>query len=324
MRRREFIGLVGGAAVSPLVARAQERRTPIIGVLRNSSQSDAAFRMAAFRQGLSELGFVERHNVTIEYRYADSNYERLPVLAKELLQRGVDVLFASGNASAFAAKRATSTVPVVFAVGNDPVHMGLVDSLSRPERNLTGVSFFTTLIGKRLELIRELTTASAKIGYLQDANNPAADLETRELVVAAGSVDQSVIVATVKDGAELETAFRSLKEKGVAGLIIAAGTFEFKWSERLIELSARYSLPAIYAGRELVAAGALISYSGSQAEAHRLAGNYCGRVLKGDQPAALPVLLPNKLELVINLKTAKALGLTVPPTLLARADEVIE
>jgi putative ABC transport system substrate-binding protein len=263
-------------------------------------------------------------NVAIEYRYADSKYERLPPLANELLQRELKVLFASGNASALAAKRATSTIPVVFAVGNDPVQMGLVDSLSRPTGNLTGVSFFTTLIGKRLELMRELTPASAKIGYLQDANNPAADLEVRELAEAAGSVDQSVIVVTIKDGAELEAAFRSLKEKGVSGLVVAAGTFEFKWAERLIELSARYSLPAIYAGRELVNAGGLISYSGSQAEAHRLAGAYCGRVLKGDRPTALPVLLPSKLELVINLKTARALGLTVPPTLLARADEVIE
>jgi putative ABC transport system substrate-binding protein len=324
VKRREFITLMGGAAAWPVAARGQQLREPIIGVLRNSSQSDAAFRMAAFGQGLNELGFMEGRNVTIEYRYADSKYERLPALALELIQRRVSVLFASGNASAFAAKRATSNIPVVFAVGNDPVQMGLVDILSRPTGNVTGVSFFTTLIGKRLELMRELTSGSAKIGYLQDANNPAAELETKELESEAASVGQSVIVATIKDGAEFEGAFRSLKGKEVSGLIVAAGTFEFRWAEALIELSARYSLPTIYAGRELVSAGGLMSYSGSQAEAHRLAGTYCGRVLKGDPPTALPVLLPSKLELVINLKTAKALGLVVPPTLLARADEVIE
>ena len=325
MRRRDFVKLFAGSAAAwPLAARAQQPAMPVIGVLRNTSKSDTAFRLAAFRDGLKELGFIESRNLEIEYRYADSNYDRLPALANELIQRSVSVLFASGNASAIAAKRATSTIPVVFAVGNDPVEMGLVNSLSRPNGNVTGVSFFTTLVGKRLELMRELTSSSATIAYLQDTNNPAAEIEVKEFQTTARSIGQPTIIITVKSEAELEAAFASAKDQGVSGLIIAAGSFQFRWTERLVSLATRYALPAIYAGREVISAGGLMSYSGSQSEAHRLAGIYCGRVLKGDKPADLPVMLPNKLELVINLKTAHALGLAVSPSLLARADEVIE
>ena len=325
MRRREFITLLGGAAAAwPLAAHAQQRALPIIGVLRNTSQSDAEFRLAAFRNGLKELGFVADHNVEIDYRYADSQYDRLPALAEELIRRSISVLFASGNASALAAKRATSTIPVVFAVGNDPVEMGLAKTLSRPDGNVTGVSFFTTLIGKRLELMRELTSPSATIAYLGDVNNPAAELEVNEFQKTANSIGQSTVIVAVKDGPDLEAAFAKAKDQGVSGVIVAAGSFEFRWTDKLVSLAARYALPAIYAGREIVSAGGLISYSGSQSEAHRLAGIYCGRILKGDKPTDLPVMLPNKVELVINLKTAKALGLTITPQLLARADEVIE
>ena len=324
MRRREVILLLGGAATWPIMARAQKPVTPVIGVLRNTSESDAAFRFSAFRDGLRELGFIEGQNVEIEYRYADSKYDRLPALANELVQRSVSVLFASGNASAFAAKRATSIIPVVFAVGNDPVEMGLINSLSRPDGNVTGVSFFTTLVGKRLELMRELTSPSATIAYLQDINNPAAEIEAKEFQTTARKIGQPVIIFKVKDGADIETAFVAAKDKAVSGVIVAAGSFEFRWTEKLVSLAARYALPAIYAGSEIVRAGGLLSYSGSQREAHRLAGIYCGRILKGDKPADLPVMLPNKVELVINLKTAKAIGLTLPPTVLARADEVIE
>jgi putative tryptophan/tyrosine transport system substrate-binding protein len=327
MRRREFIAFFGGAAVAwPLAARAQQLlpAMPVIGLLRNTSKSDAAFRLEAFRNGLRELDFVEGRNVEIEYRYADSEYDRLPALANELIQRSISVLFASGNASALAAKRATSTVPVVFAVGNDPVEMGLVKTLSRPDGNVTGISFFTTLIGKRLELMRDLTSPSATIAYLGDINNPAAELELNEFQKTARSIGQSTIIISVKGGVDLEPAFAKAKDQGVSGMIVAAGSFEFRWTDKLVSLAALHALPAIYAGREIVSAGGLMSYSGSQREAHRLAGIYCGRILKGDKPADLPVMLPNKVELVINLKTAKALGLNVPPTLLARADEVIE
>jgi putative tryptophan/tyrosine transport system substrate-binding protein len=234
------------------------------------------------------------------------------------------VLFASGNASALAAKRATSTIPVIFAVGNDPVEMGLMSALNRPNGNVTGVSFFTTLVGKRLELMRELSAPSATIAYLQDANNPAAALEVKEFQTTARTIGQTTVIITVNGEAELEAAFAAAKDQAVSGMIVAAGSFEFRWTEKLLSLAARYAVPAIYAGREIVSAGGLRSYSGSQSEAHRLAGIYCGRILKGDKPAELPVMLPNKVELVINLKTAKALGLTVPPQIVASADEVIE
>lgn len=325
MRRRDFIKLVAGSAGTwTLAASAQQTAVPIIGVLRNTSKSDAAFRLAAFRDGLKESGFIEGNNVAIEYRYADSKYDRLPALVNELVQRSVSVLFASGNASALAAKRATSSIPVVFAVGNDPVEMGLVSSLSRPNGNVTGVSFFTTLVGKRLELMRELTSPSATIAYLRDTNNPAAEIEAKELQTTARTIGQSLIVINASNEADIEAAFATAKDHAVSGMIVAAGSFEFRWTEKLVSLAARYALPAIYAGREVVTAGGLLSYSGSQSEAHRLAGIYCGRILKGDKPTDLPVMLPNKVELVINLKTAKAIGLAIPPAMLARADEVIE
>jgi ABC-type uncharacterized transport system substrate-binding protein len=325
MRRREFITILAAvAAAPPHPTRAQRNFLPTIGVLRNTSKSDAAFRMAAFRDGLKEIGFVESDNIEIVYRYADSKYDRLPELANELISRSVAVLFASGNASALAAKRATSTIPVVFAVGNDPVDMGLVSSLSQPTGNVTGVSFFTTLVGKRLELMRELTSASATIAYLEDTNDPAAEIEAKEFQATARTIGQPVFVIKIKGDADLQTAFAGAKDRGVSGVIVAAGSFEFRWTEQLVSLATRYMLPVIYAGREIVMAGGLLSYSGSQSEAHRLAGVYCGRILKGEKPADLPVMLPNKLELVINLKAARAIDFTISPAVLARADEVIE
>ena len=325
MRRRELIKLIAGsAALWPLAARAQQPAMPVIGVLRNSSQGDLAFRMSAFRAGLSEMGYDEGRNVTIEYRYADNRYERLPRFAAELIDRGVSLLFASGNASALTAKRATATIPVVFATGSDPVQIGLVAALNRPGGNVTGVSIFTILIAKRLEIIRELTSKAATIAYLRDANNPVGDYEVRELQTAASALGQLITIVSIRSEHELEASFASIKAQQAVALIVASGSFEFRWSTQLISMASIHALPAIYAGRELVRAGGLISYSGSQADAHRLAGVYCGRILKGDNPANLPVLLPTKFELVINLKTAKALGLTVPATLLARADEVIE
>jgi ABC-type uncharacterized transport system substrate-binding protein len=329
MNRRVFIAGVGCAAVASLpsmqAAYSQQRPAlPLIGVLRNSSRHDSAFRLAAFQAGLREAGFVDAINCVIDYHFADNRYDLLAAFAADLIGRRAAVLFASGNASALAAKRATTTVPVVFAVGNDPVRIGLVDALNRPGGNVTGVSFFTILIGKRLELARELTSNAGAIAYLKDANNPSAEHELAELEQSARALDQSILVETVLGEDDLQAAFASVKRQGASALIIAAGSFEFRWSRQLIALAARHALPVIYAGRELVVEGGLMSYSGSQAEAHRLAGAYCGRILKGDKPADLPVLLPTKYELVINLRTAKALGLDVPATLLARADEVIE
>lgn len=322
MKRRDFIKIIAGS--SSLFASASQAAMPLIGVLRNTSQSDAAFRLAAFRDGLKELSFIEGNTVEIEYRYADSKYDRLPALASELIERSVSVLFASGNASALAAKGATSTIPVVFAVGNDPVEMGLVTSLSRPNGNVTGVSFFTTIVGKRLELMRELTSPSATIAYLQDTNNPAGEIEVKELEATARKIGQRVVIINASSAADIDTAFAAANHRAVSGVIVAAGSFEFKWTEKLVALATRYALPAIYAGREVVSAGGLLSYSGSQSEAHRLAGTYCGRILKGDKPSDLPVMMPNKIELVVNLKAANAIGLTIPPAVLARADEVIE
>jgi putative ABC transport system substrate-binding protein len=284
MKRRDFIKFAGSAGVWPLLASASQAAMPLIGVMRNTSQSDAAFRIAAFRDGLKEQSFIEGNNVEIEYRYADSKYDRLPALASELIERSVSVLFASGNASALAAKRATSTIPVVFAVGNDPVEMGLVTSLSRPNGNVTGVSFFTTLIGKRLELMRELTSPSATFAYLGDINNPAAELEVNEFQNTARSIGQATIIIAVKDGADLEAAFVKAKDQGASGVIVAAGSFQFRWTDKLVFLAARYALPTIYAGREIVSAGGLVSYSGSQREAHRLAGIYCGRTPSNKWP----------------------------------------
>ncbi len=325
MKRREFIGLIGGAVAAwPLAARGQDSALPLIGVLRNSSPGDSEFRMAAFRDGLREAGYVEGRNVAVEYRNADGNYERLPKFAAEFVQRREAVLFGSGNASALAAKAATATIPVVFAVGNDPVEIGLVNSLNRPGGNVTGISFFTILIGKRIELMRELLPQGGDFAYLRDENNPSADFETSELQSAARTLDQRVTFVSVTGKDDLEAKFAAIKQQGAVALIVAAGSFAFKWSDQLIALAARHALPTIYAGRKLVSDGGLISYSGSQAEAHRQAGLYCARILKGDKPADLPVLLPTKYELVVNMKTAKALGLSVPASIIALADEIIE
>jgi ABC-type uncharacterized transport system substrate-binding protein len=324
MRRREVIELLGGTAMWPFAAHAQDSTLPLIGVLRNSSQSDSEFRLAALRDGLRERGYIQGSNVAVEYRYADGKYERLPQFAAEFVQRRAALLFGSGNASALATKAATATTPVVFAVGSDPIEIGLVSSLNRPGGNVTGVSFFTILIGKRVELMRELLPQGGPFAYLRDENNPTADFEANELQSVARTLGQPITIVSIGGKDDLETKFAAIKQHSAVALIVAAGSFAFKWSDQLIELAARYALPTIYAGRELVSDGGLISYSGSQAEAHHQAGLYCARILKGDKPGDLPVLLPTKYELVINLKTAKALGLSVPASLIARADEVIE
>jgi len=325
MRRREFIGFLGGAAAWPLSALAQQR-LPLVGFLRNTSAADSAGLLAAFRKGLSEAGFVEGQSVAIEYRWAESKYDRLPGLAADLVGRSVAVIMASGNASALAAKAATSTIPIVFAVGEDPIQIGLVTSINRPEGNITGSSFLVavSLVAKRLELIRELIAKPAPVAFLTNPNNPHTGLELYELQKAAQALGQKLLVLSVRSDRDIADVFASLIQQKVGALIVSGDALHFGMRNQIAALAARSSIPAIYVTREFTEVGGLMSYGASLTESHREAGVYVGQILKGAKPHDLPVLLPTKFELVINLKAAKALGLTVPPSMLARADDVIE
>jgi putative tryptophan/tyrosine transport system substrate-binding protein len=325
MRRREFIAGLGGAAAWPLSARAQQR-LPLVGFLRNTSAADSAGLLAAFRKGLHEAGFVEGQTVAIEYRWAESRYDRLPRLAADLVGRSVAVIMASGNASALAAKAATATIPIVFAVGEDPIQIGLVTSLNQPEGNITGSSFLVavTLVAKRLELIRELISKPAPIAFLTNPDNPNAGLELFEVQNTAQALGQKLLVLSVRSERDITATFAGLNQQNAGALIASADALWFGMRNQIVALAARSSIPAIYVSREFTNAGGLMSYGTSLTDSHRQAGVYVGQILKGAKPHDLPVLLPTKYELVINLKTAKALGLTVPPSLLARADEVIE
>ena len=329
MRRREFITLLGGAAAAwPLAARAQQPAMPVIGFLRSTSSADSVHLVAAFRHGLNEAGYVEGQNVTIESAWADNQLDRLPALVAELLRRPVTMIV--GNTpSALAAKAATTTVPIVFATGGDPVRDGLVASLNRPGGNVTGVSFISVELGaKQLGLLRELRPGAARIAVLVDPKFPTTDLAERfvsEVRAAASAIGQQIEVLYVGSDREIETAFTTLVQRG-AGALLAGGTGGFLYSrrERIVALAARHRIPAIYILRDYVAAGGLMSYAPSITDAYRQAGIYAGRILKGEKPGDLPVMLPTKFELVINVKTAKALGLEIPDRLLALADEVIE
>jgi putative tryptophan/tyrosine transport system substrate-binding protein len=325
MRRREFITLVGGAAVWPLVAHSQQR-LPTIGFLRNTSAADSGFLLAAFRKGLSEAGFVEGQSVTIEYRWAEGRYDRLPAFATDLVGRSVNVIMASGNASALAAKAATSTIPIVFSVGEDPIQIGLVTSLNRPEGNITGSSFLiaVALVAKRLELMRELIPKPAPIAFLTNPDNPHTGLELYEVQKVAQALGQKLLVLSIRSERDLAAAFANLNQQGVGALIVSGDALHFGMRNQLVAFASRYAMPTIYSSREFPVAGGLMSYGTSLTDSHRQAGIYVGQILKGAKPGDLPVLLPTKFELVINLKTAKALGLTVPPTLLTTAEEVIE
>jgi putative ABC transport system substrate-binding protein len=332
VRRRAFITLLGGAAAAwPLAARAQQPAMPMIGFLRDTSLADAAHLVTAFRQGLKEAGFVEGQNVAIEYRSAEDQADRLPGLVGDLVRQQV-ALIIGNSPSAFAAKAVTTTVPIVFVTGGDPVIDGLVASLSRPGANTTGVSFLTGVLGaKRLELLRLLVPKASTIAVLVSLSTPKVEADRRRLLrdlrdvqVAAEAIGQQLIVVDVGSDADIETAFATFVQRGAGALFAGTGAFMNSRRERVVALAARHALPAIYPIREFATAGGLMSYGTSITDAYRLAGIYAGRILKGEKAADLPVQQSTKFELVINLKTAKALGLEIPDKLLALADEVIE
>jgi putative tryptophan/tyrosine transport system substrate-binding protein len=324
MKRREFITLLGATAAWPLAARAQTAAMPVIGFLRSTSLAVSTPMVTGFRQGLATAGFSEGQNVAIEYRYADNRPERLPGLVAELIRLPVAVIVAN-NIAALSAKAATTTVPIVFATGSDPVVDGLVGSLNRPGGNLTGVSFVSGLLGaKRLEMLRQLVSPAATIAMLVGTDTLEARIERRDVELAAQALGQQLITAPFTSQGELDGAFTSIVQRGAKALLVGTGPLPTSNRERLVALAARHAIPAIYALREFVEAGGLMSYGASIVEAYRQAGIYAGRVLKGEKPADLPVMQSTKFALVINLKTAKALGLSMPPTLLATANEVIE
>jgi ABC-type uncharacterized transport system substrate-binding protein len=325
MRRREFITLLGGAVAWPLTARAQ-RGMPVIGFLSSRSPGESAGVVAAFREGLREIGFVEGQNLTIAFRWAEGRYDRLPALAAELTGLRVALLFAAGGPpSALAAKAATSTIPIVFSAASDPVRLGLVASLNRPGGNITGMSTLTISLGaKGVELLKELIPKAAVIAYLVNPSNPSGELEIKEAQAAAKALGIQLRVLKASTEAELDAAFAALIKLRADGLVIAGEPFFDSQRERIVGLAARHAVPASYAWRENVLAGGLMSYGNRLTESYRLAGIYAGRILKGEKPADLPVMQPTKFELVLNLKTAKALGLTIPQSLLVRADEVIQ
>src|SRR6516164_9945508 len=326
MRRRAFIeGIAASAAAWPLAARAQQTAMPVTGYLSQGSAQSDDVRLAGLRRGLAEAGHVEGRNVTIEYRGATNQIDRLPALAADLLQHQAAVIVTPGPASTFAAMAATSTVPIVFVTGIDPVRLGLVASLNRPGGNVTGYSVFRLEIeAKRLEVLHELLPATASVGFLQDPRNPTAELDEREVLGAASAIGVEIQMLHAVTEGEIDSAFVSLAQTRTGALLVPDDIFFNDRITQLVALAARYAVPTIYSIREFPLAGGLMSYGISRAETYRLIGLQVARILEGQKPADLPVIQSTKIELVINLKTAKALGLTVPSALLARADEVIE
>jgi putative tryptophan/tyrosine transport system substrate-binding protein len=326
-KRRVFITLIGGAAAAwPLAAHAQQPAIPVIGFLGSPSAAEWVHLVAAFQKGLKETGYVQGQNVTIEYRWADGRYDRLPRLAVDLVRQQVSVIFAAGTAApALAAKTATTTIPIVFANGIDSVQLGIVASLNRPGGNITGVSFLTGDLGeKRLGLVRELVPNVAVGAVLVNPNNPNAESNIRDAREAARLLALQFHVLNASTVQDIDTVFASLVQRQIGVLLVSPDAFFLGQRDQFAALAARYAVPTMYNTREYVAAGGLMSYGTSIADAYRRAGVYTGKILKGAKPADLPVEQSTRFEFVINLKTAKALGLTVPPTLLALADEVIE
>jgi ABC-type uncharacterized transport system substrate-binding protein len=327
MRRRDFIQGIAVSAAWPLAAQAQQSAMPVIGFLNSASPETYAPQLAGFRQGLREVGYTEGQNVTIEFRWAKAQYHRLPELAADLVHRQVAVIAATGGSvSASAAKAATATIPIVFTSGGDPMRMGLVASLSRPGGNVTGVSLFTsTLTAKRLELLHELVPAAKVIALLENPANPSSEADSKAAEAAAPALGVQIVVLKASNGAEIGRAFDALRPYNVDAVLVGADPlFQNNSRDQLIVLAARHAVPAIYDWRDVAVAGGLVSYGTNLAEGYRLAGIYVGRILKGEKPADLPVLQPTKFEFVINLKTAKALGLTISNQMQLRADEVIE
>jgi putative ABC transport system substrate-binding protein len=325
VKRREFITVLGGAAAAwPLAARAQQPAMPVIGFLGTDSPHLRASRVRAFRKGLSEAGYEEGRNLAIEYRWAEGQYDRLATLAADLVQRQVSMIVANGPA-AMAAKAATTTIPIVFVVGFDPVRLGLIGSLNRPGGNLTGVSNLNAeLAPKRLELLRELVPSASIIAFLVNPTNPNAETISKDAQEAARKLGLKLHVLHASTERDFDTAFASLVERRAGALVIGADGFFVGQSERLAALTVRHAVPTIFQNREFAAAGGLMSYSGSDDDANRLMGLYTVRILKGEKPADMPVQQSTMMEMIINLRTAKALGLTVPLIMQMTADEVIE
>jgi putative tryptophan/tyrosine transport system substrate-binding protein len=325
MRRREFIAGIGGVVAWPVVARAQQPAVPVIGFLHPQSADDSKNVIVAFLQGLKESGYVEGQNVAVEYRYAENQYDRLPALTADLVRRRVAVIVAAGATAAVPAKAVTTTIPIVFAAGGDPVALGLVASLNQPGANVTGnANFAGELAPKRLQLLRELIPNAAMFGYLADPASPTTQFIITDLQAAARTLGLELVVVYARTDSDLETAFATFSQQRVGAVLVGTSILYLRRREQIAALAARHALPAMFQYRDFALAGGLMSYGTSLGYMYHQAGIYAGRILNGEKPAELPVEQPTKIEFVINLKTAKALGLTIPETLLATADEVIQ
>jgi putative tryptophan/tyrosine transport system substrate-binding protein len=325
MKRRKFIALLGGAAAWPLAARAQQSAPPVVGFLHSGLEAQSV-PLIGFRKGLNEAGFVEGRNIEIQKRFAEGHYDRLPAIAADLVKRQVALIFTAGGVQApLAAKSATVTIPVVFAIGSDPIQFGLVESLNRPGGNMTGVTFFsTTLETKRLGLLSELVPTARTFGILVNPKNPTAENQLKDIAQGALALGRPITILKASNELEIEAAFVSFEQQKIEALLVASDPYFNSQRTKIVTLAARYNLPAIYEWREFAEAGGLASYGTNLLDVNRLAGIYAGRILKGEKPADLPIVQATKFEFVINLKTAKTLGLSVPPGPLSAVDEVIE